>query len=273
MTVAAAYLPDQRLLNPAMLPVYRLVLKITLLWVLLPLFAIVFIGPLVTSAHPERVFLAFCVEAARTGLMVVGIVTVAFALFDRYHVKLKPLDQWDPRKLPRVPAAPDASARWNQLAGFIFGMLAAVCWVVLMSARTEFSLPGGLGFVLGPVWKYVYWPVLVLTLTSASVDLLGFLYPCWTPVRTRVRLGINASQLLLALALFRIGNWGELVAPNLSAAEIAQVMTWVNAGIQIALISTAVIMVIDSLVQIRILRAGRSREMPAETHDLRLSSH
>jgi len=261
--VAAAYLPEQRLINPAMLPVFRLVLKIALLWVLLPLFAIVFVGPLVTSAHPERVLLAFAAEAWRTAFMVVGIVTVTFALLDRYHVKLKSLDQWDPRKLPRVPAAPDTAARWNQLAGFIWGMLAAVFWVYLMGARTEFSFPGGLRFILGPVWKYLYWPVLVLTLTSASVDLLAFLYPCWTLVRTRVRLGINATQLLLALALLRVGNWGELASANLSALEIAKAMTWINAGIQVALISTAVIVVIDALLQIRVLRAGHTKPVAA----------
>jgi hypothetical protein len=263
MSVAGAYLPEQRLINPAMLPIYRLVLKIVLLWVLLPLFAIVFVGPLFTSAHPERVLIAFCAEAWRAGFMVVGIVTAVFALLDRYHVKFKGFDQWDPHKLPRVPAAPDASARWNQLAGFIFGMLAAVCWVFLMGARTEFSFPGGLRFILGPVWKYLYWPVLGLTLTSASADLLAFLYPCWTLVRTRVRLGINAIQLLLALALLRVGNWGELASANLSAAEIVKAMTWVNAGIQIALISTAVIVVIDALLQIRILRAGHARPVAA----------
>jgi hypothetical protein len=66
------------------------------------------------------------------------------------------------------------------------------------------------------------------------------------------------TQVLLALVLFR-GNWGELVSPSLSAAELAKVMTGVSAGFQIALISAVVILVIDSLLQIRILRSGRSR--------------
>ena len=78
--VASGYLPEQRLINPAMLPVYRLVLKIALLWVLAPLFAIVFIGPLFTSAHPERVMLLAWAQAWQTGFMVVGMVTVVFQL-------------------------------------------------------------------------------------------------------------------------------------------------------------------------------------------------
>lgn len=46
MRVASGYIPEHRLIDPSMLPVYRLVLKIVLLWVLAPLFAIVFIAPL-----------------------------------------------------------------------------------------------------------------------------------------------------------------------------------------------------------------------------------
>jgi hypothetical protein len=56
-----------------MLPVYRLVLKIILLWLLAPLFAILYIGPLFTSAHPERVLRSLWSEAWRNGFMVVGM--------------------------------------------------------------------------------------------------------------------------------------------------------------------------------------------------------
>src|SRR5262245_42346979 len=50
--VVSGYVPEQRLINPAMLPLYRLVLKIVLLWVLAPLFGIVFVRPLIESGHP-----------------------------------------------------------------------------------------------------------------------------------------------------------------------------------------------------------------------------
>src|ERR1019366_9817627 len=77
--IASGFIPEQRLISPAMLPVYRLVLKIVLLWVLAPLFAFVFLGPIFSSAHPGLVILDFFAEAWRAGFMVVGIVTVVFA--------------------------------------------------------------------------------------------------------------------------------------------------------------------------------------------------
>src|SRR5579863_8512914 len=79
MRVASGYLPELRLINPALVPAYRLVLKIVLLSVLVPLFVTVFIGPFMTSPHPGRVLFLFLSEAWRTGFMVVGIVTVVFA--------------------------------------------------------------------------------------------------------------------------------------------------------------------------------------------------
>jgi len=256
--VASGYLPEQRLINPAMLPVYRLVLKIALLWVLAPLFAIVFIGPLFTSAHPERVMLLAWAQAWQTGFMVVGMVTVVFVLLDRYGGKIRGLDNWDPRKLPRVPVTHETSARWNHLAGFIFGTLAAICWVWLMWQRTGFLVPGGVRIILGPVWKYTYWPVLGLTLVSASIDLAAFLYPCWWRVRSRVRIGVDASMLVVVAAVLRAGNWVEIAASNLPAAEVAKGMTVINGAIEVTLIMSAVITAGDAIVEIRRLLGAKA---------------
>src|ERR1039458_4564866 len=87
LRVASGFIPERRLINPAMLPIYGLVLKIVLLWVLAPLFAIVFIGPVFNSAQPGRVLLQFFGEAWRAGFLVVGIVTVIFMLLDRYQAQ------------------------------------------------------------------------------------------------------------------------------------------------------------------------------------------
>jgi len=259
MRVAGSFLPEQRLINPAMLPVYRLVLKITLLWVLLPLFVIVFIGPMFNSPHPVSVMLAFLVEAWRTLFTVIGIVTVVFAILDRYHVSAKALDQWDPRKLPRVPASTESATRWNHLAGFIFGTLAAFLWAWFMWHRTTFSFPGDIQVILGPIWKYLYLPVLALTMTSASADLLAFLHPCWAPTRSRVRIGVDACMLILLAVVYLAGDWAEIHVASLSPADFANVTRWVDLSIRVSLFATAVITVGDATMELRrLFRSGRS---------------
>ena len=47
-------------------------------------------------------------------------------------------------------------------------MLAAIFWFYFLWQRSAFTFPGGVRVILGPVWKYVYWPILVTTLISAS---------------------------------------------------------------------------------------------------------
>ena len=183
-------------------------LKIALLWALVPLFCIGFAGPRLTAAHPERVLLQFSVEAVRTAVTVAGIVTLVFALLDRYQ-GVQAADRWDPRQLPRVPAAQDIAARWNSFAGGIFGMLAAACWAWLFLQRAGFDFPGGPRITPGPMWSYLYLPVLALTITSASADLLAFLHPCWGSVRSRVRIGIDACFLVIAVLLLAAGDCGS----------------------------------------------------------------
>lgn len=258
MRVASGYLPELRLINPAMMPAYRLVLKIVLLWVLGPLFILIYIGPAVSSSHPERILLQFWAQAWQTGFMVVGIVTLVFALLDRYQSKIKGLDQWDPRKLPRIPVPQETSARWNCLAGFVFGTLAAILWVGFMWQRTEFVFPGEIRVILGPIWNYLYWPIFGLTLFNASVDLLAFLYPCWMQTRLRIRIGVDACTILAAALLFKIDDWLNIAAPNLTHADKAKALSWINSGIQIGLIAIVVVSLIDVIQQVRLLRRRKS---------------
>jgi hypothetical protein len=264
MRVASGFIPEHRLINPAMLPLYRLVLKIVLLWVLAPIFAIVFIGPIFNSARPGPALLLFFSEAFRALFFVVGIVTTVFALLDRYHSKW--VDKWDPRKLPRIPPAHQPMQWYNDFAGFAFGMAAFVFWAVVMWQRTAFVINAGFRIVLAPVWGQIYWVVLALTLARAGVDLYSFLRPVWTPLRSYVRSAIGAATILVALLLLRVGNWVDFAGPNVVAADVAKATRWVNLTMQITLISIAVITLIEVVRQLRLLaRARNSRPAPIPT--------
>jgi len=261
MKVASSFLPQQRLINPAMLPVYRLVLKIVLVWVFVPLFLFIFIGPLAISAHPGQVLLLCAVEYWRAAFMTVGMVTVTFALLDRYQVKFKHADNWDPRKLPRIQGTQDTGTRWAHLAGGIFGALAAAFWAYLMWHRSEFPFLNGSHIILGPAWRQIYWPVLVLTLASAFFDLLSSLYPRWTLLRSRVHFGIDACLLVIALALLHAGFPLEIAGLNLPAGDLANTVTWANRCVQGMLICAAVIEIGDAIHEARFLLRG-SRVKP-----------
>jgi hypothetical protein len=254
MTVASGYLPEVRLIDPAMVPLYRVVLKIVLLWVLAPLFVIVFIGPLLASPYPQRVIALACVEGFRACFTAVGIITTVFVLLRRFHLGV---DKWDPRKLPRVPAAYQTSARWNHLAAFIFGALAVMFWMYFMWNRTEFAIPDGPRILLSPVWKQVNWILVVFTMLSALSDLLAALRPAQARVRSWIHLGVDACWLVMVAIWLRVDNWVTIVAPKLSARDQAALTTWKNLSIEITLASVAVVIMLDAFFEIRRLRRAR----------------
>jgi hypothetical protein len=261
MRVASGYIPEHRLINPAMLPLYQMVLKIVLLWVLLPTFAIVFIAPIFDSARPGPALVLFFVEAFRALFFVIGIVTTVFALLDRYHTKW--VDKWDPRKLPRVPVAHQQMQWYNDFAGFAFGMAALVFWAVVMWRRSALVFPGGPRVILSPVWGAIYWIVLGLTLARALTDLYCFLRRAWTPARSWMRLAIDATTIVMSLVLLRVNNWVDLAGPNVTPADVAKAISWVNGTIQITLICTAAITAFDVVRQFRLLyRAKNARPAP-----------
>jgi hypothetical protein len=53
MRVASRFQPGQHLIGPAWFPVYRFVLKLVLLWVLIPVFALI-VGPAIVLSSPDR---------------------------------------------------------------------------------------------------------------------------------------------------------------------------------------------------------------------------
>ena len=262
--VASGYIPEHRLINPAMLPIYRLVLKIVLLWVLAPIFALVFIGPLFDSQSPGKVLAAFFATAFQSLFFVIGIVTTVFALLDRYQSKW--VDRWDPRKLPRAPRAHQQMQWYNDFSGFAFGVAAAVFWGVMMWHRSVFAFTGGFRIILSPAWGQIYWLVVALTLARALVDLYCFVYPAWTPARSWVRLGFDALKVAIALVLLKVTSWVDIAGASLSPADTLKTVAWVNGMIQVTLICAAVIMLFDGFRQGRLLwRAKKGRSTPILT--------
>lgn len=255
LRVAAGFIPEQRLINPAMLPLYRMVLKIVLLWVLAPLFAIVFVAPIFDSARPGPALLSFFGEAFRSLFLVIGIVTVAFMLLDRYHNKW--VDKWDPRKLPRVPPTQQSMQWYNDFAGFAFGMAGLVFWAVMMWHRSAFVFASGFRILLEPIWGRIYWAVLALTLARALVDLYCFLRPVWSRRRSWVRLALGGVAILLPLGLAKIASWVDVAGPNVTAADAARLVPWLNGMIQISLVCTALIGLFDVVRQLRLLYSSK----------------
>jgi len=101
MMVAGSYLPQQQFMPPVMFLIYRFVIKIVLLWVLVPLFVIVSAGPFIAAQNHPLALIATAVFYFQAAVFSVGMITIVFG----FIAKFKPgmgQERWDPRKLPRI---------------------------------------------------------------------------------------------------------------------------------------------------------------------------
>ncbi|HUB79894.1 MAG TPA: hypothetical protein VMB03_13900 [Bryobacteraceae bacterium] len=255
LRVASGYLPQERLINPAMLPIYFLVLRVVLLWVLLPILILVSLAPIVQSGHPLAASLRFLAAVWQTPFFVIGIITTIFFLVDRYQDRW--VDRWDPRKLPRVPASHPQMQWHNDFAGFAFGSAMAFFWAVTMWHRSAFVLDNGLRIGLVRVWGELYWLILVLTASRAAVNLYCFLRPAWNAARSWIRLALDGVEIAFAMVLLKVPNWVEISGPKVAPADASKLVGLANGAMQLALVSIPVILAFDVYRQGRLLRRAK----------------
>ena len=246
--VAYRYLPQRYLIGPALYPIYQLVLKIVVIGVLLPVFLFV-VAPIAiaTVVHPTQALIKTLWDLAMSSVFTVGVVTVVFAILERYPVKLKAFEKWDPRRLPRVPKSTTES-RGTPRATAIFEVAASLIAATLFVAwfRTTFDL-GGIRITLAPIWRSIYWPSLLIILSGVPKGWVGLMWPERTRLRFGIRVAVNAATLILTAILLNAGSWVDLTGPGFPAPGIAEAVKWTNFGIKISLMITAVIALVDAI--------------------------
>jgi len=246
--VAARYVPQQYLIGPALYPIYRFVLKIVVLWVLVPVFAFI-VGPIAvaTALHPSQTLVKTLWDLAMSAVFTLGVVTLVFAIMERYPVDAKPFEKWDPRKLPRAPKSPPEprptprATAIAELAGALIFSTLYVAWF-----RTTFAV-GGLHITLTPIWRSMYWPFLAVILIGGVKGYLSLVWPERIRLRFGIRVAVNAITVILAVVLLNAGTWVDLAAPGTPIADIAEAAKWTNFGFKIFLCFMAVVAIGDAI--------------------------
>ncbi len=104
MMVAGRLGPQRHLIGPALFPIYEFVLKMVLLWILVPVFIFI-VGPVnvANSGGNWGLAVASTLGDLWSGLFIAaGIITLVFAIIERTNAHLGTEIKWDPLKLPPV---------------------------------------------------------------------------------------------------------------------------------------------------------------------------
>jgi hypothetical protein len=211
--------------------------KLVVLWIQLPLFAIV-IGPLnaFASANPAASVLQTAGTYAMAAIVAFAAITLVFALLERYPGKTTL--NWDPRRLSRFTlpkAILDADPKlWPRcVSQAVFSTVFALGWQYLVQHWNSFDF-GTIGTKFGPILHATYVPLMLTLLAGIAQALAALLFPSNTPLRAAI------------------------AAPFLPASSfMGDDAQWMHLGLQLPLLFVAVAVVGDAVKEL--WRINRSR--------------
>jgi hypothetical protein len=262
MLMAGRYLPQRSLIGPVLYPAYVTVLRVVLLWVMVPVFVLI-VGPIViaTAANPTVGSIQTLWNLAMADVFALGAITLVFAILERRP--LRELEKWDPRKLPRVPKSTPIPAvgkpipRATAIAEFILGVVFTGVWLQLAWYRAGFDLDV-FHVTPAPVWRVAYWPILLTCAAGIALGWTGLVWPSWIRLRSVIRIAIDAVTLGIVGVLANAGTWWTLASPKISAAGFAgAVLVWAAIWMKIALAAVAIVTFIDVFQEARRFFAAR----------------
>ncbi|HET8922103.1 MAG TPA: hypothetical protein VFN26_03800 [Candidatus Acidoferrum sp.] len=279
LIVATRYRQSQHLIGPTLFPVYWQVMKIILVIVALGYG----IAALVMLAQSDPIFqvLGAAFNFVGAVLPTFAWVTLTFAVLDLGNSKFRLLEKvtkecdekFDPRTLPPLKSdSPDARPISRSKTAFeLFFNVAFLLWwlrvepirrLALFVALGPVGLAGKIPFQLGPFWKTIYVPIILLTLVSISQQVVNLIHPHWVKFYGVTRLITQVGGSILLYLLYRAREIFVLAPGAADAAKFTELLRIINLTLHYVFLFTVVIGVFECIKQIRrLVRVRRSHAM------------
>jgi hypothetical protein len=238
MTVAARYLPVQRLIGGPWLALYWLVLRVALLVSAIVLTVRITVGAALMKLSGAAI-VSTALQYPYIALRIFAWTTLGFAALDYFSGKYAWLDRssWDPRKLPNFTLSiqqPQAKPL-ERLVGSIIGLA-----IVIGLRNWPSLLPPPVTSVLqfNPAWHAAYDLLLSASLLGMIAAFIVVLRPDWYDLYPAADL-VGALLVLLGLKLLWAGRpWVSLVDPLRDAARCSNGVQLANAAIYWSIVGT-----------------------------------
>jgi hypothetical protein len=181
IAVAARFRPQGYLIGPALFPIYRFVLKMVLLWILVPVFLFI-VGPvnLVNTGDWGLASVRTLGDLWNGAFIAAAAITLIFAVLESTQAHLGLVDKWDPRSLPPVQKESRKPSMLKAVCELGFGTFGFM-WLLLVPHYPVLIFGPAAAFLqLGPVWHSLYFLFVgmsVIGLVRSSI-ILG--RPQWT---------------------------------------------------------------------------------------------
>ena len=269
--VASRYRPQTQLIGPALFPIYLFVLKVVLLWILVPVFVVI-VGPAMIVPATNRVAAFFETWGTLSYAMFVaaGVITLVFAVLERTQAKLHLFERWSLRSLP--PAAPKIE-RPPSRTQTIFELICGIGGLLYLLAIPQYPFlilgPAAAFLKPAPMWHSFYLPLILLSLVGLANQCASLARPQWTWLPPAARLLTTFFGLIMVNTMIgaagptATGDWHPFVVVANSARNSVQlnhVAGIVNVSILLTLAATWLGFCIAACIQawqlMRLLRKG-----------------
>jgi hypothetical protein len=276
--VAARLGPQRSLIGPALYPTYRFVLKMVLLWIMVPVFLFI-VGPVNVAYSGGDVGAGIVTTLAHlwTGLFIAaGVITLVFAVLERTHAIAGVTCKWDPGTLPPLQSPERKTSLLHTACELAFGSL-GLMWLLLLPHNPFLILGPAAAFLkAAPALHMFYWPIVwfaVLTMVRPAVTLLRPQWG-WFPAAAHLTLaGLGLLLVNFVLTSSAHAGFQYVVASDgiANSAQIGRVTAVVNTAILVSLIAAGVAYGITAIVYLwQLVRYLRKRtsgsSQPATLH-------
>jgi len=245
LAVAARYGQQQYLVGPELYPHYAFALKALLAFIALSAVIVGVQAQALSPGQPGPALVAALRVLWQGSISAVGVLTLIAIALQRWNIRLKVLDEWNPRDLPK-PIRLRRETRYHHLAGIIANTLFILWWTHALPfwipyvTHIPLKSGGSLDIALAPIWTTLFWPVLGLSLGVIAVRVLKLMGEPRGKMAHGLELALQVPALIVAGLALSAGEWVRISASGLATPALDQVRYGVNIGIQIALIVLAV---------------------------------
>lgn len=182
MLVASRLGPKGYLIGPGFYPVYLFVLKMVLLWILVPVFLLIVLPVnLANFGGQWGTAWVHTMQGLWSGWFSAGaVITLVFAILERTHVREAVNCKWDPLTLPAIEKTerkPRLAQTVGELAFNWFGLI----WLLLLPSYPELVLGPAHNFLrFGSIWQTFYLPIVLITIVALLRCAITLARPQWT---------------------------------------------------------------------------------------------
>ncbi|NIJ21710.1 MFS family permease [Sphingomonas naasensis] len=252
LVIASRYRSQQYLIGPDIFPFYLFALRVVLTIGALSFVSIGMVATLLGNRSIVHMVTGITSDLWGFFFTAIAVVTLAFALFERFGGPVEQLVRWTPEQLP----APLARRKGQWEAAFEVGCgIAFLLWWTGAVPFPAIAATTALRIEPAPVWGHYYLPILVLASAQLVANLVKWLLPRLWRFQSLLTVAISVATIAMAAGLYKAGAWVTVIAAD-KGEDLARLTQSLNLSIRITLIVMMVVLAFQALGELWKLARG-----------------